>query len=241
MEIKQEFLYEGQPAFVILTDDPRAAVEYKKQGVCCIGINREDAFFEGVSYVVPSEEDVDEHLLQKAWCRFHHIPFVVFRTEDLIGRESISEDYEDLRKLTDGVEYIEFPELDVFKAYVENAYHFWGYGIWTILAKTGDEWEKAGWIGIEPVRETEMSRDLVKYYYGNACRENAPELGFVIRKDLRGRGIAKRACQQIIEYASTHLGIETLVIRTGKDNAAAKALALSLGFQTSTYDKSQTS
>ena len=213
MEIKREFLYEGQQASVILTDDSQTAREYGKQGICCIGISNEDAFFEGAWFVVTDPEEADEHLLSLAWCRFNHIPYVVFRTDNLLCRESIDSDYDELKKLTEGLEDIRFPSRDVFKAYTENAYNFWGYGVWTILYKAGDEWQIAGWIGIMPPEE-----------------DNPPDLGFVIRRDLRGRGLAKRACSKIIEYAKENLGMENMTIRTGKENEAAKALARSLGF-----------
>ena len=232
MEIKREFLYEDQQALVILTDDPQTASKYKKQGICCVGICSDDLFFDGASFVVSAPEDADIHLLQLAWCRFNRVPYVIFRTEDIFCRESILADYDELYALTRGEKGVHFPEKDVFSAYIENAYDFWGYGIWTVLAKLGTNWEIVGWIGIDPGQEPETASDeLVQYYYGDACQASAPELGFVIRKDLRRRGIAKRVCSQIIEYASENLGIENLVIRTGKDNEAAKALASSLGFK----------
>ena len=234
MEIKREFLYEDQQALVILTDDPQTVSKYKKQGICCVGICSDDLFFDGASFVVSAPEDADIHLLQLAWCRFNRVPYVIFRTEDIICRESVFSDYDDLCKLMKDEKYIMFPARDVFKAYIENAYHLWGYGGWTVLYKTDERWINAGWCGLLPPEENDfaLTEEIREYQIGKQIQGlSSPELGFVIRKDLRRRGIAKRVCSQIIEYASENLGIENLVIRTGKDNEAAKALASSLGFK----------
>lgn len=233
MTTDRYFDVDEKQARVIVTDDPEAAEEYVGRGICCIGISGKDTFFEGVSFVAEKEEDVDDHLLRLAWCRFHHIPFAICQEHDLICRESILSDYDALAALSYEITDVLFPPKDIFNAYIENAYGFWGYGLWTVLIRNSDdEWEIAGWCGLMPSQQSGApSGEMVTYQYGEpGTDQDPPELGFVIRKDLRGSGIAKRTCRAIMAYAREYLGVEWLILRTDERNEAARALAHSLGF-----------
>ena len=216
---------------VILTDDPDAAREYRKKNICCIGVGNTDRYFDGVELVLESFDDADDKLLERAWCHFHHVPYTVFRCDDLICRESIGSDYDELERMSVGCPFVHFPSRDVYDSYIETGYRLYGFGLWTVLVEKSGKWEKAGWCGIMPPGD-ETEEDSVSFIYGdNTEMESLPQLGFVIRDDLRGQGIAKRACRGVLAYVKDQLGMEAFEIRTGADNEAAAALALSLGFK----------
>ena len=231
MEVRNNLEIEGREALVILTDDPEAALLYRKNNICCIGLGRGDRYFEGVEFVLESADDANEEYLKRAWCHFHHLPYTVFREDDLICRESVLEDYDDLAGMSEGNNFVHFPEREVYEAYIETGYRLYGYGLWTVLIRTSRGWERAGWCGIMPPQE-DGEEEFVRYLYGgNDADSSFPQLGFVIRPDLRGRGTAKKACRGLLAYAKEQLGLSALEIRTGADNEAAAKLALSLGFR----------
>ena len=62
-------------------------------------------------------------------------------------------------------------------------------------------------------------------------RHERAELGYWLVPAARGKGIGKRAVELLVEYAFTTLNLHRLEIMTTPDNAAARALAASLGFQ----------
>ena len=230
MEVQKLLDLEGKEALVILTDDPEKACAYRKENICCIGVGRADRYFEGVEFVLESFEDTDEEFLKRAWCHFHHVPYTIFRSGDLICRESVGGDYEELKQMSLDCPFVHFPARDVYDSYIETGYRLYGYGLWTVLVNNGGSWERAGWCGITPPDE-EREEGTVRFISGdNDMAESLPQLGFVIRPDLRRRGIAKMACHGVLAYAKDELGIEALEIRTGADNEAAAALARSLGF-----------
>ena len=230
VEVQKLLDLDGQEALVILTDDVNTAAAYRKQNICCIGVGIADRYFDGVEFVLESPDDADEELLKRAWCHFHHVPYTIFRSGDVICRESVGGDYKELEQMSLNCPFVHFPARDVYDSYIETGYRLYGYGLWTVLVNNKGCWERAGWCGITPPDEV-SEEGTVRFITGeNDMEESLPQLGFVIRPDLRGRGIAKKACRGVLAYARDQLGIEALEIRTGAGNEAAAALARSLGF-----------
>jgi ribosomal-protein-serine acetyltransferase len=56
------------------------------------------------------------------------------------------------------------------------------------------------------------------------------ELGYWIDQHLEGRGICRRACVQLIQYAFDHLQLNRLTVAAAVENRRSRALAERLGF-----------
>ena len=59
---------------------------------------------------------------------------------------------------------------------------------------------------------------------------------FIGNKDYWGRGVAKEASKQIIDYAFGSLGLKRIILRVRKDNVRAIRLYHSLGFSITEND-----
>ena len=231
MERERKICVHGSEQRLILTDDQERAAALKKAGICCIGISDGSDFFPGVDFVTDDPEGVSDRMLSLAWHRFRHLPYILFEDGPVMARESIAKDYDVLADILDTCRGILTfsPDREWFNAYVLDGYRLAGYGMWTVLFRNDSGMEIAGWCGLGPAGEEKEEKTLFLREAGkpSECRL---ELGFVIREDLRGRGIAKKVCREAIDYAAEVLGEEPLLIRTDKENIPAQRLALSLGF-----------
>lgn len=104
-------------------------------------------------------------------------------------------------------------ELEIIKAYIENMYHFYGYGIWLICLKENDE----------IVGRAGLSNRMVD-------GENKLELGYVIDERYQHMGYALEACMAVCEFAKEQLYAEELVCLIEKENIPSASLAEKLGF-----------
>ena len=146
------------------------------------------------------------------------LPVTVLETKRCILRESVPEDagdfcriYEDKAVKTYMEPLYETPrEEEYLRQYRENVYAFYEYGIWTVVYK--ENGQVIGRAGIDPVEG------------------EGPQLGYVIEKDYRNRGIAEEVCGAIIDYAGSVLSLPCLTAVTQKDNADSCRLLEKLGF-----------
>ena len=109
--------------------------------------------------------------------------------------------------MTDYVEplYDYETELEYQKAYIENMYGFYEYGMWLVFSKeTG---ELIGRAGLEH-----------------------NEMGYMIAPELWNRGYATEVCRFIIDYARENTDFEELYCRIDERNEASVRLAKKLGF-----------
>lgn len=82
-------------------------------------------------------------------------------------------------------------ELEYQKAYIENMYRFYGYGMWLVFEKkTGT---LIGRAGVE--HREELNGDM--------------ELGYAIRTSFQQQGYAYEVCQAIMQYAGEELPSQT--------------------------------
>jgi RimJ/RimL family protein N-acetyltransferase len=63
-----------------------------------------------------------------------------------------------------------------------------------------------------------------------AWRHQRAEVGYWLAPQARGHGVGKAAVGLLVDWAFTHLDLHRIEITTTPDNAAARALAESLGF-----------
>lgn len=170
--------------------------------------------------VVEGFEEVDMIFLQRVYERHFNIPWTILETKRCIVRELELSDMDDLFSMyaepgmTDYMEglYEYEEELEYQKAYIENMYRFYGYGMWLVFEKkTGT---LIGRAGVE--HREELNGDM--------------ELGYAIRTSFQHQGYAYEVCQAIMQYAGEELQAHLLHCLIQKENALSEKLAVKLGF-----------
>ena len=170
--------------------------------------------------VVEGFEEVDMFFLQRVYERHFNIPWTILETERCIVRELELSDLDALFSMyaepgmTDYMEglYEYEEELEYQKAYIENMYRFYGYGMWLVFEKkTGT---LIGRAGVE--HREELNGDM--------------ELGYAIRTSFQHQGYAYEVCQAIMQYAGEELQVHLLHCLIQKENVLSEKLAIKLGF-----------
>ena len=170
----------------------------------------------GTRYAVESLAELDIEYLERVRRRYNHIPWDIGETERCLIRELSLSDLPALYELydkpgmTDFVEplYDYETELEYQKAYIENMYGFYEYGMWLVFSKeTGKLIGRAG-----------LEHD---------------ELGYMIAPEFQNQGYATEVCRFIIDYARENTDFEELYCRIDERNEASVRLAKKLGFTNS--------
>ncbi len=63
-----------------------------------------------------------------------------------------------------------------------------------------------------------------------------PEIGYWIAENYSGKGITSRAAKAVEDFGFKTLGLEEIIIKARKDNAASNAIAEKLGYELFTVD-----
>lgn len=209
---------------LVITDDDEAALQYEKRGVAVVGYRAPGHEYDGFStkYVVEELPMVDDEYFNLVYMRAHHIPVEIAETSRTIIREMTEEDLSAMYELyADPIvaqwteplyEYEE--ELEFTRAYIDNMYTFYGYGLWLVFDRSTSE--LIGRAGI--------SRRVID-------DKECCELGYIIKGSYQRQGIGYEVSCAIIKYAVDVLGIDELWLCTEEENKASIALADKLGFK----------
>lgn len=170
----------------------------------------------GTRYAVESLAELDIEYLERVRRRYNHIPWDIGETDRCLIRELSLSDLPALYELydkpgmTDFVEplYDYETELEYQKAYIENMYGFYEYGMWLVFSK-----ETGTLIGRAGLEHNEM--------------------GYMIAPELWNQGYATEVCRFIIDYARENTDFEELYCRIDEKNTASVRLAKKLGFTNS--------
>lgn len=177
--------------------------------------------YSGVEMIVEGFEEVDADFLEKVFQRWHHIPWTILETDRCVVRELCLDDLDGLFELyaDDGMdEFTEglYPyeeEKEYQRAYINNMYRYFGYGMWLVFLKeTGELIGRAGLEHREIYEEMEL------------------ELGYLIGKKYQGNGYATEVCKAILDYAKENTGFEQINCVVQKGNDASNHMAQKLGF-----------
>lgn len=171
--------------------------------------------------LVESFEELDYEFAERIWRRYHKLPWNILTTARCYVRELSLGDMEDLfvmyeqKGMTDYMEplYESEEEMEYQKAYIENMYGFYGYGMWLVFDRQTDE--LIGRAGIEN-RELHGTFEL--------------ELGYAIAPAYQGKGYATEVCTAILAYARERLECREINCMIQKENQPSLALAKKLGF-----------
>lgn len=222
--------------------------------------SRESGYFPHVRMVWESFADRKPEELEQFRCRFYGEPVVIARTERLLIRESIPEDFEAIYRMESDGEFCREnneekegsgifrtakkekdsldEEREKFCSYIKNVYSFYGYGYWTVeLAEPGGEGTVIGRCGLKDYEPGEDDRYIVmKKEAEDGSQQVFPpelfclELGYVVAEPYRRQGYAYEMCQAVLDYAFFVLCADVVVVRIHPQNKASLELARKLGF-----------
>lgn len=178
--------------------------------------------YAGVDMIVEGFEEVDADFLEKVYQRYYYIPWTILETERCVVRELCLDDLDGLFELyaDDGMDQFTEPlypyeeEKEFQRAYINNMYRYFGYGMWLVFEKqTGQLIGRAG-------LEHREYNEVVEL-----------ELGYLIGKKYQGKGYATEVCTAIIEYAKENAGFERINTVIEEGNEASIVVSKKLGFK----------
>lgn len=177
--------------------------------------------YSGVDMLVEGFDEIDVDFLEKVWQRHHRIPWTIFETERCVVRELTLDDLDalfelygdgEIDKYTDSL-YPYEEEKEFQRAYIENMYRYFGYGLWLVFSKeTGELIGRAGLEHREYHEEIEL------------------ELGYIIGTKYQRQGYAMEICEAILAYAKENTGFERINTLMEQDNVASIKVSEKLGF-----------
>lgn len=181
--------------------------------------NREEDFMLA-EYAIEQIGEIGQESLELAYLRLTGQPWMILTTERCIVRETTVDDVDSFYEIyrePSVTEYMEglYEDRDAEIAYVQdyirNVYRFYGYGMWTVLEKTGGK---------------------VIGRAGLSWREgyDIPELGFVIGVPWQRQGYAFEVCRAILDYGRKELGFVSFQALIMEKNEKSRLLCEKLGF-----------
>lgn len=204
---------------VIVTDSKTLAGELSRRRFVCIGLEEKDSFFEGAALVTDSLEELDTDTLEECLLHMTGRPVTAARTPQLILREMTAEDAPRLyeistqkgmeKALAGGLEQ-NFFRRETLLPYIDCAYRFFGFGLWSVLTTDGTL------IGC----------------CGFSHWEDKIELQYMLDEAYRGKGYGTQMCRASLSYASLRTEWERIYVRIAPDNEPSLRLAEKIGFYT---------
>lgn len=216
---------EPESALVIAAADATLE-EARRLLVPSLGYKNPDFASEGLfgtDFVAEGFEEIDYYFLERVYQRGHKIPWRVIETKRCYLREMTPEDLPDLYRLYEGegmTEYMEplyewEQEMAYVKAYIENMYRFYGYGMWLVKDRIDDRL---------------IGRAGFDHYTANG--KCMLEMGYAIGVPYQRKGYATEVCRALIAYAKgAGLLYDGLYCFVREKNEASIALLLKLGFE----------
>ncbi len=181
--------------------------------------NRQESFPK-CRYAMENPQDIDAEYLERVFRRYMRLPWDILETKRCRLRETTVGDVETFWEIykepvitayTEGLKPTIEAEEKYIRDYIDNAYHFYEFGVWTVLSKRNDE--ILGRAGLSVRDGYEL-----------------PELGYVIGTKYQRRGYAYEVCKEILQYAADYLGYAQVGALVHKENEASIGLLKKLGF-----------
>lgn len=175
---------------------------------------------EAITYSVESLAAIDQRYLERVLRRKLDLPWIIFETKEYLVREMTTKDVEELYRIYEDEEIGKFvdplyEDIEMERSYVQNEmkreYQFYEFGIWVVIDKETDQ--VIGRAGIT------MRQD-----------EKDPEIGYLICKTMRGKGVATQILKKILDYAKEELEIRALNAMILCDNLKSIHICEKLGF-----------
>lgn len=172
----------------------------------------------GADMLLMSFSEIGFDFFQQIFDRHHGQPWIIAETKRCMIRESLLSDLDDFYEIyaqESVAKYMEplsldyQEEQDKLRAYIKNQYPFYGFGTWTIVdSQTKQVIGRAG---------LELRDDM-----------EGLELGYLLREEYQGKGIAYEVCERILEFAKNQLEVTDIFVKIDASNARSIKLAKKL-------------
>lgn len=171
-------------------------------------------------YGIERIQEMDLQYAERIFQRYQNLPWKIAETKRCIIREMTEEDLDgiyqvyaspSITRYMEGLYEDREKELEYTRSYIQNAYTFWGYGIWVIERK--EDGKLIGRVGFN-------MRD--------GYRE--PELGFVIMESEQKNGYACECCKAVLKLGKEEYEFDKVQALVKKENLASINLCNKLGF-----------
>ena len=172
-------------------------------------------------YAIENIEEMDLLYAERIYRRFQKLPWNIVESKRCIIREMTEDDLdavyevyrgESITKYMEGLYENRDEELEYTRSYIQNAYTFWGYGIWVIERKADSK--IIGRVGF----------NLREGY-------EEPELGFVIMEEEQRKGYAYECCEAVLRVGKEEYEFERMQALVKEGNKPSVHLCEKLGFQ----------
>lgn len=211
-------------ANLYITDSPacqKIALQYELPLLLYLHEENRNNTFLPAAYAIEQIEEIEYDSLLQAYQRLVGEPWHILTTKRCIIRETTTEDVDSFYKIYSDpsiTKYMEnlyadrAQEIAYIEDYIKRVYGFYGYGMWTVLAKEDN---------------TVIGRAGLSWREGY----DIPELGFVIAKPYQRQGYAYEVCKAILEYGETELGFTYFQTFLMTENDISEKLCRKLGFR----------
>jgi RimJ/RimL family protein N-acetyltransferase len=168
-------------------------------------------------------DEVDFDFINKVYQYANLEPQTILTTDNFIIRELSVKDIDDLHRICSEPEIRRFldhfnddinEEREKHRAYIENVYHFYGFGLWGVFLKV--DGQLVGRCGIE-----------LRLLDGDEIYE----IGYLLDKAYQGHGYAKEFVTGVLQYCFQELDIHRIVAVIDKKNVRSMHLAQQLGMR----------
>jgi len=209
---------------IVIEDSTNGVNAAAAAGMSCIGFvnpNSGKQDLQKATFLVEGFDEVDYDFVNQVFQYAHFEPTTIISTDRLIIRELSVDDIDalyqiyqnpDTRIFLDDFKDSLTVEKEKHKAYIENIYHFYGFGLWGVFLKENQQ--LIGRCGIE----LRMIKGAKEY-----------EIGYLLDKSFQGFGYATESVEAVFDYAFTKLNVPRIVALIDKENLTSIRLAENVG------------
>lgn len=211
---------------LVIEDSYHGVTAATSAGMTCIGFvnpNSGNQDLRKATMLVEGFEEVDYMFLNNVYQYAHMEPITIVTTEHFIMKEMSIDDIDELyricqspgiKKFIDGFGDDLTLEKEKHKAYIENVYHYYGYGLWGVYLKENQK--LIGRCGIE---------------FKIFDNEEVYELGYLLDESYQGHGYAKEFVLEVLMYCFHELNIHRIIALIEKNNHRSIHLAEQVGMK----------
>ena len=209
---------------MIIEDSTNGLLAAKAANIPAIGFLNPNSGKQDLStacMVIEGFEELDYKFLSNVYNRVYHIPATIAQTKRLTIRELTIEDMKSIYEICQHKEVIKYiepcdslpSEIEKQKAYIENIYHFYGYGIWGIFETASNQC--IGKCGIE---------------YKMIDGQSEFELSYLLDYHYWGKGYALESIKAVLDYAEKQIKAEKMIAIIDQENIRSIHLIEHFGF-----------